>query len=79
MEYLSSLCSGCGLPRSETTNAANEDRYTAMQIRCFACAARAREERSIAEGQQRNPDDKGATDGILIAVLEGDPDDDDDD
>lgn len=70
MEYLESLCSGCSLPKHETMSEANEDRYKAVQVRCFACAERDRLQRNIAEGQAKNPDDRGATDGILIAITD---------
>lgn len=38
--YEADLCSGCGLPRYETNDPANEFRYVPMQaVRCHACTA----------------------------------------
>lgn len=42
-------CGGCGQPRSESMDPANEYAYRADPLRCFSCAARERESRSRGE------------------------------
>jgi hypothetical protein len=42
MAYEADVCSGCGHPRSETTQIHNEFAYAGEAIRCHACAAVAR-------------------------------------
>lgn len=39
LTYEADLCSGCGHPRSETTETHNEFAYVGKAIRCHACAA----------------------------------------
>lgn len=40
--YKDSLCSGCGLPRVESFDPANQERYDVEVLRCFACRERER-------------------------------------
>lgn len=61
LEYEADLCSGCGQPRSETTEAANETKYTTTALRCHGCAAVARE----SEHRSGPLDDRK---GLLIGV-----------
>lgn len=42
LAYEADLCSGCGHPRSESTEAHNEFAYRGSAIRCHACATVAR-------------------------------------
>lgn len=64
LEYMrerAATCSGCGLPRDETTAKPSQFRYDAEPIRCHACAARERAHDSfLAEG--------GQPEGLLWAV-----------
>ena len=48
----------CGQPVAEAFNPANEDAYTAEGIRCFACAAAAKESRAF----------DGDRDGLSITI-----------
>ena len=42
MEYERQLCGGCGMPRDESFDPANDDHYDAEPFTCHACAARDR-------------------------------------
>ncbi len=59
------LCSGCGLPRSQTTDPAMQDEYTADAIRCHCCAAVA-----LAAEPFVKPKDQA---GLLFAVRPRNP------
>jgi len=39
MQHEADICSGCGLPSSETHDPTNEYNYTATPTRCHACAS----------------------------------------
>lgn len=75
LAYLSSLCSGCGNPKSECMDEANEDAYEVVPVMCFACAARDAEQRSVAErldtAEHRRSGgiDRSAVDGTYLAVV----------
>jgi hypothetical protein len=64
IEYRDSLCPGCGRKRIESMAPENDDAYTAIALRCFACAAK---ERASAEfGRAQHADTAG-----LAFVIEG--------
>lgn len=45
LDYLADerlICDGCGLPKADTFDPANEFSYRATPLECFACSARAR-------------------------------------
>ena len=52
VEFERSLCS-CGEPLHESLDAANEEAYVAEFIRCHACAAVERANRSLPESADR--------------------------
>lgn len=66
MDYESSLCSGCGRPRHETFDPANEQAYEAEAQRCHACATRDRKTTMWRE------DENADTSGVYFAIHERD-------
>ena len=60
------MCGGCGLPRHETMDPANERKWDTEVWRCHACAARERTGRHMAN------DDHTDTAGIYIGVTKED-------
>jgi hypothetical protein len=44
-------CHGCGQPRSESMDIANEDAYEPHKLRCHACATRDSEQKRMGESQ----------------------------
>lgn len=71
--YESSLCQGCGHPRSESMAPENEGKYDTEPIKCHACDDRAKTAHKMAE------DNKGSTNGYYFAVRHVDQEDDDGD
>lgn len=43
LEYEADICSGCGQPRSESMDPANQFKYESEALRCHGCSAVARE------------------------------------
>lgn len=62
--YEASLCVGCKQPRVESMNPANEERYKAEAIVCFACASRERKARNDAQNES------GTLPGCYYAIVE---------
>lgn len=68
-EYRSSLCSGCGQPKTDGMNPDAEDTYEAVPLQCFPCAAREAEGRRASEAVGNDKLGRGALDGIYYAVM----------
>lgn len=65
IEYLNLLCPGCGHPRDESFDPANEDHYDAKPFTCHACHARDRK----AWNREQNRDPKAPPDhGVYWAI-----------
>lgn len=62
MDYLDSLCSGCGNPRHESFHKDNFSAYEATALRCHACATR------DIETTSRSKSENTVNDGIYISV-----------
>lgn len=67
-EWKQSLCDGCGHPKAETFDPANDDKYTATVYVCHACAARDRKAHVLR--QTANPDSPPA--GVMFTVQHDD-------
>lgn len=64
-DYKASLCpGGCGYPKVESMDVANESRYDAVAVRCFACEARDK------AGKKWATDENSDTAGLLFSVVE---------
>lgn len=48
-------CPGCGLDQRETTDAGNDDKYTAEGVRCHACKAKDQAARDFADNTDADP------------------------
>lgn len=70
MEYRSSLCGGCGLPRSETMDPDRSGMYEAEVWQCHACAPKDAAGRHASEAKSDGKFSTAAFDGIYIAVVE---------
>ena len=65
LEYEADICSGCGQPRSESMDKANEYHYEPTALRCHGCAA-------VATESERFSVPTANTKGLMIGVhLEG--------
>lgn len=62
MDYLDSICSGCGQPRHESFSEENFLAYHTTALRCHACA----DKELTAKARQR--DDNASTEGIYLVV-----------
>ena len=62
------MCSGCGLPKSETMDPEMHGRYEAVPLTCFACAERDAESRNASESRSKFA--AHAFDGVYFAVQE---------
>jgi hypothetical protein len=70
IDYQSSLCSGCGQPKTECMDPENDGHYVADPVQCFACAARDAESRGAAKAKSDGSFGDAAFDGIYFAVRE---------
>jgi|GEM_PF-2776015 len=68
MDYLDSLCGGCGNPAAESMDEANDGLYEAVPVHCFACAARDAENRQIGKARSDGSMGDGSFDGLLIGL-----------
>lgn len=69
MEYEESLCpGGCGFPKHESFDRANEDSFRVEMIACHACAKRQSKARDAAQSENT------VTDGVFWVVHRDDDD-----
>ena len=61
LEYEADLCSGCGQPRSESTDSKNEFRYSPTVLVCHGC-------RKVATESEKWAESKANTRGLMIGV-----------
>lgn len=64
-EYQRSLCPGCGQPRSESHDRANDGGYEVDVSTCHACAAMASSARARSDAAK---DTRAATEGLYMGV-----------
>lgn len=68
IDYLASLCKGCGQPLAECMDEANDGRYETVPVHCFACAARDAENRDVAKARRSESYGEGSFDGLYVGV-----------
>jgi len=68
IEYLDSLCGGCGNPAAESMDEANDGKYEAVPVHCFACAARDAENRAASKARSSDSMSDSSFDGLLIGI-----------
>lgn len=68
MQYLGTLCSGCGHPATETMNEADDGAWEAVPVHCFACAARDAEKRQVQQAAAGGGMSESSFDGLMIGV-----------
>lgn len=68
MDYLASLCSGCGNVASESMDGEMNGAYEAVPLNCFACAARDAEQRAVGEARSNKSYSESSFDGLYIGV-----------
>ena len=68
MDYLASLCGGCGNPASETMDPDADGAYESVPLTCFACAARDAENRAVSDARSKESQTSTSFDGLYIGV-----------
>lgn len=68
MDYLKSLCGGCGNPASETMDPKMDGLYESVPLTCYACAARDAESRAVGEARSNETQSSASFDGLYIGV-----------
>lgn len=68
IDYQAAVCGGCGFPRVETMDPANDRAYEADPVTCAACAAKDAEAREASKAKASGRFGDAALDGLYIGV-----------
>jgi len=68
IDYVASLCKGCGEPLAECLDPENDGAYEAIPVQCHACAARDAENRDAAKARTSDRYGEGSFDGLFVGV-----------